>query len=552
MLDEEDADRSVPLLSGAERRCTPIIDTNAISSTSGPIAAPFPVSPSSYRYPVTILALCWGVAFLASVDRVAMSVTIMPMSEELNFTESIKGQVSSLFSVGYSVGILPTGILLSSTSSSPRLVMSAGILLWSLATLFTTWSTIPISRYIDRFGHDNTKTPPVLCLLPLLTMRMMVGAAEAIVLPTIYKILTEWIPHPDKKSFAVAIVFSGFQFGTVASYILTPLILNHLGGWRVVFILYGVLSMLLTIPWSFALDKPPTNLLPRDSSEQFTSTLTEESGSEYQETTNCTVVESDCSISNGNVEENSSKRLRINMSDTVVDDHHEERSLGSMTDPTSLREAIAAFRHAPFKRMLFSPGVQGIVWTQSANDWGLFNSLAWTPTFFSEQYGFGARDSALLALLPSISGAIFGFIAGTVADSWIRCYPNQITKIRKVFQGIALYGPAVCLGTLFYHIPRQFWISGLLLMGSFGLRNLNVAGLGPAAQEKSGPRYAGLLYSFTALPGTLFGSLGVFITGAILDTTNRDWSIVYGVNATVCAFGATIFILLYDGVKEFD
>merc|ERR1719215_2425849 len=43
-----------------------------------------------------LVGLCWGVTLLSALDRVAMSVALLPMSE-FGFSESMKGSISSLF-----------------------------------------------------------------------------------------------------------------------------------------------------------------------------------------------------------------------------------------------------------------------------------------------------------------------------------------------------------------------------------------------------------------------------------------------------------------------
>jgi MFS transporter, ACS family, solute carrier family 17 (sodium-dependent inorganic phosphate cotransporter), other len=63
---------------------------------------------------------------------------------------------------------------------------------------------------------------------------------------------------------------------------------------------------------------------------------------------------------------------------------------------------------------------------------------------------------------------------------------------------------------------------------------------------------SGLLYSLTSLPGVIFGSVGVYMTGQILDATHQDWSYVFSLNSFVDILGATAFVALYNSTKEFD
>jgi hypothetical protein len=36
----------------------------------------------------------------------------------------------------------------------------------------------------------------------------------------------------------------------------------------------------------------------------------------------------------------------------------------------------------------------------AANNWGLYNNLSWTPTFYAEQYGLNVQESAFCWLFP--------------------------------------------------------------------------------------------------------------------------------------------------------
>ena len=46
---------------------------------------------------------------ICALDRVLISIAILPMSEQFGYTDSTKGAIAAAFSVGYCVGLLPTG-----------------------------------------------------------------------------------------------------------------------------------------------------------------------------------------------------------------------------------------------------------------------------------------------------------------------------------------------------------------------------------------------------------------------------------------------------------
>lgn len=136
----------------------------------------------------TILILCWFVALLSALDRVAMSVAILPLSNEFHLSETVKGEISSIFSLGYGLGIIPAGLLVSALS--PRLIMAVGVLLWSLATFGTPIAANLIHVVQDGATMSDTEIMTSVKYIaentvPLLFIRSVMGAAESVVLPTI-------------------------------------------------------------------------------------------------------------------------------------------------------------------------------------------------------------------------------------------------------------------------------------------------------------------------------------------------------------------------------
>lgn len=290
-------------------------------------------------------------------------------------------------------------------------------------------------------------------------------------------------------------------------------------GWRDLFTIYGAMGLLLLVPWLL---------------------LTQESGENEN-------------IQQQLIQQPSRTKAATVDGDTamITSARQEETAI------SPLNKAFDVLKEAPWKDLATSKGAWAMLLAHSAKNWGLYNSLAWTPTFYAEQYGIGVKDSAWLSLGPSIVGALGGFMAGFAADKVVRDMqqPSDIaarTRIRKIFQSIGLLGPAVALGTLAWKLPEEAWTAQIFLSASFGLQAFNAGGYEAANQEKAGTKWAGLLYSVTSLPAVLAGTGGVYLTGRMLDATGQDWSLVFGINAVINVLGAAAFIALYDAKKEFD
>jgi ACS family sodium-dependent inorganic phosphate cotransporter len=303
-----------------------------------------------------ILALCWFVALLSALDRVAMSVAILPLSTEYHLTDTAKGAISSVFSIGYGLGIIPAGLLVASVS--PRLVMAAGVTLWSLATFGTPIAAnlVHLVQNADSMTNSEIATSIVYVAentAPLLIMRSVMGAAESVVLPTIQRMLANWVPK-SKKSLSIATVYSGFQIGTVCAYLLSPWVMDNVG-WRGLFYVYGGVGALWLIPWW---------LLAKDSPQS----ALEMSG----ETASVTDGNSNILV----------KKLKEEISYFVVEqrlvDENGEEALGvAGSEITSWEEASALVKDAPWKDILTSKSTWGVTIAHAANNWGLYNMLSW-------------------------------------------------------------------------------------------------------------------------------------------------------------------------------
>ena len=137
-----------------------------------------------------ILVLCFFVTVLSALDRVAMSVALVPISAEFLLTDTVKGQISSVFSIGYGLAILPCGLLVA--AASPRLVMAAGVALWSIATIGTPLAAgliisggTTLIEGADAGAAALTTTFAAENVAPLLAVRAVMGGAESVVLPAV-------------------------------------------------------------------------------------------------------------------------------------------------------------------------------------------------------------------------------------------------------------------------------------------------------------------------------------------------------------------------------
>ena len=168
------------------------------------------------------------VAFvLCNLDKVNMSVAIVPMSASFGWTSVEKGLVQSAFFWGYAFTQIPGGWL--AQKYGGKLVLFAGVMLWSFGTLIAPacaqWS-----------------------FTALLASRFLVGLGEGVAPSAATGVLAKGVPG-SQRSKAVTATFGGLDVGSLSGLIIAPPIILYLGGWAAVFYLFGGLGFLWGAWW---------------------------------------------------------------------------------------------------------------------------------------------------------------------------------------------------------------------------------------------------------------------------------------------------------------
>lgn len=184
------------------------------------------------RYSVVLLAFLS--VFVCYIDRVNISVAIIPMAADLDWNMQTQGAVLSSFFVGYLLLQIAGGRL--ADRFGGKIVLGTGVLLWSLFTILT-----PPAAYIG-FGA-------------LILARVLMGMGEAVTFPSIYSIYSRWVPLGE-RSRAVGFANSGIPLGTVFALIVTPYIVEAFG-WEWAFYLFGAVGVVWYLIWYFSVTATP-------------------------------------------------------------------------------------------------------------------------------------------------------------------------------------------------------------------------------------------------------------------------------------------------------
>lgn len=192
----------------------------------------------------TLVAMCFAAVFVCYIDRVNISVAILPMAEEFGWDATTQGAILSSFFIGYLLMQIGGGWFADRLGG--KLVLGLGVLIWSAFTLVT-----PIAALLG--------------LSILLAARIGMGLGEAVTFPSIHSMFSRWIPVQE-KSKTVALVTSAIPVGTVFALVVTPIIVLQIG-WEWAFYLFGVVGIFWYVAWQrwiTALPSENPNISPQE------------------------------------------------------------------------------------------------------------------------------------------------------------------------------------------------------------------------------------------------------------------------------------------------
>ncbi|MDC6460032.1 MFS transporter [Gammaproteobacteria bacterium] len=164
--------------------------------------------------------------FICYIDRINISIAIIPMQEQFGWSEAQIGIIFSVFYAGYFISMALGGFL--ADKYGGKVVLGLGVLLWSLFTILT-----PVFSYNGFFA--------------LLFIRVLIGMGEGITFPSWHSLYAHWIPFKERTR-VIAITNSGIPIGTIFAYIVSALIIASYS-WEWVFYSFGALGLIWFFFW---------------------------------------------------------------------------------------------------------------------------------------------------------------------------------------------------------------------------------------------------------------------------------------------------------------
>tara|TARA_B100000212_G_scaffold49524_1_gene31959 strand:+ start:749 stop:2005 length:1257 start_codon:yes stop_codon:yes gene_type:complete len=160
------------------------------------------------------------------IDRVNISVAIIPMQEQFGWSDSQVGFIFSSFYLGYMLTMALGGYL--SDKFGGKEVLGWGVVLWSIFTILTPFA-----------AHNG--------FFALFFIRILMGVGEGVTFPAWHSLYARWIPF-NERTRAIAFTNSGISIGTIIGYIGTQIIIIAMG-WEWAFYIFGIVGIVWFVFW---------------------------------------------------------------------------------------------------------------------------------------------------------------------------------------------------------------------------------------------------------------------------------------------------------------
>lgn len=211
--------------------------------------------------------------FLAYIDRTNVSVTALDMKKPLGggglgFNDYIIGTGAGIFFIGYFLLEIPGTLIVEKWSARKwiaRIMISWGVIATLMGFIGEQWMSV--------LGDNVTQ---------FYVLRFILGIAEAGFFPGIVVFLAHWFRYEDrakaKANFMIGIPIASMIGVPLSQWIMSSITWGGYEGWRWVFILEGIPSVILGVITIFYLTDWPheAKWLPEDEKQWITGELERE------------------------------------------------------------------------------------------------------------------------------------------------------------------------------------------------------------------------------------------------------------------------------------
>lgn len=187
----------------------------------------------SSRYKWVLIALLSGAFFFHQADRALFGLLTVPIQADLGLTDIQIGWINTTLS--WTLALMTVVAGFAGDRLSRKWLITISLIAWSLMTVCMGF----VGGFIGALFFRSVAT----------------GVGESFYAPSAYALIAAH--HKETRSLALSIHQAALYFGLMVSGVLTAWALGLLGGWRHVFIAFGLAGALLGVVFIFALKDEP-------------------------------------------------------------------------------------------------------------------------------------------------------------------------------------------------------------------------------------------------------------------------------------------------------
>jgi MFS transporter, ACS family, hexuronate transporter len=176
------------------------------------------------RYRWMIVALLFAATVINYIDRQMIGVLKPTLMQDLNWSERDFAGVIIWFQIAYAIGYIGFGKFVDMVGA--RVGYAVAFVIWQLAHIAHGGAYSMTQFAMARFG---------------------LGIGESGNFPAGIKAVTEWFPAKE-RAFAIGVFNAGANIGAVITPLVVPLMVIA-WGWRMAFVVTGVISFVWLIAW---------------------------------------------------------------------------------------------------------------------------------------------------------------------------------------------------------------------------------------------------------------------------------------------------------------
>ncbi|XP_018898754.2 putative inorganic phosphate cotransporter isoform X2 [Bemisia tabaci] len=317
----------------------------------------------------------------------------------------------------------------------------------------------------------------------MLFTRVVLGAVQGFLYPSMSYLLAKWTPTPERGRL-VTWVYNGNNFGNLVTMAVAGVLADSRWGWPSIFYVSGGIAILWALVYCYVGANNP----------QDSRTISEA-----------------------------------------------ERKYILSTLPSSSTDRSA--QKTPWKEIVTSVPMWAVLISHLGQNWGFWTLLTQIPSYITNMFGLDIKKSGYLSALPYASSFVLALVYAAIGDALNNKNILTRTASRKMWNTVALWGPALTLCLLAFSGTHET-LALFLLVSSLALNSAVNLGFLSNHMDLS-PNFAGTLMGITNGLANITSIAGPLYVGYIVTDPKSlvQWRIVFLTSAALFFVGNLIFIL---------